>query len=79
MLPMGYAGIFSAFLGRGPRAFCFGNFSAFNPKLGKFLHSFFIVFFKQGRLNCNDSLLFLIICFILIKSPLKMKAICKLY
>ena len=35
-----WAGIFSTFLGRGPRAFCFGKFSAFQLKLGKFLHSF---------------------------------------
>ena len=43
-----HPGIFSAILGRGPRAFCFEKFSVFYPKLGKILQSFLYDFLKQG-------------------------------
>ena len=38
----GGAGIFSAFLGRGPRAFCFGNFFGILTEIGKISSIIFI-------------------------------------
>ena len=39
---MAWSGIFPAFLGRGPRAFCFGNFFGISTEIGKISSIIFI-------------------------------------
>ena len=41
------SGIFSAFLGRGPRAFCFGIFRYFNRNWENFFNHFYMIFLNR--------------------------------
>ena len=45
------AGIFSTFLGKGPRAFCFGKFSAFNRNWEIFFIHFYSIFLNRDALT----------------------------